>query len=238
MSSFFNLLVYGDPGVGKTVLAGSASLVPEMSPVLFVDIEGGTLSIRNRFPDVDRVRINRFEDIATLFNTLKAQFQNGKPVYKTLVLDSLSEIQKFGMYAIMQRGLAKAAEEGRAKDPDQPEIGDWGKNLEQIRKLVRAFRDLPCNTIFTCLAATTQDKRGRSLTHPNLNGKLAAEVAGFLDIVVYMYTKEQDEVMKRALLTLKTDEYVAKDRTDMLPTVVEDPTMSVLYDICFRASAA
>ena len=53
----FNTLIYGDSGAGKTVLAGSASNVLEMNPVIFVDIEGGTLSL-NLYKDIDVVKVD------------------------------------------------------------------------------------------------------------------------------------------------------------------------------------
>lgn len=48
--TFFNMLVYGESGSGKTTLAGSSDAVPEMRKVLIVDIEGGTLSLKAKFP--------------------------------------------------------------------------------------------------------------------------------------------------------------------------------------------
>jgi len=51
----FNLLIYGRSGVGKTLLAGSSYAVPEMRRVLLIDIEGGTLTLRKPFPDVERI---------------------------------------------------------------------------------------------------------------------------------------------------------------------------------------
>lgn len=221
------MLVYGDPGVGKTVLAGSAVEVPEMNPVIFLDLEGGTLSLRKRFPGVEKVRIKHFKDLSKAFNALA----KGGHGYKTVVLDSVTEIQKFGMYEIMERTLREDPD----RDPDLPGIGEWGKNTEQMRKVIRAFRDLPMNTIFTALARNEKDKKGRTSTKPSLSAKLADEVAGFLDIVVYMYRKEVDDVQERCLLTQATDEITAKDRTDNLPPALKDPTMSILYDLCMRS---
>jgi hypothetical protein len=60
---------------------------------------------------------------------------------------------------------------------------------------------------------------------------LSNEVAGFLDIVVYMYKKNVDDEIRRCLLTSETDDTVAKDRSDSLPLVVVDPTMATLYDL-------
>lgn len=228
---FINMLVYGDPGVGKTVLAGSASEVEALSPVIYVDVEGGTLSLRERYPDVHVVRVKSFNDFGKLFEELR----RGQHGYKTVVLDSITEIQKFGMYEVMKRALDNDPD----RDPDLPGIGEWGKNTEQMRRTIRAFRDLPMNTIFLGLAATDQDKKGNRLTKPALSAKLASEVAGFLDVVCYMYKKtdkDTDEV-KRLLLTDGTDEYIAKDRTDKLPPILEAPTMKTIHQIMFGDNA-
>lgn len=215
---YMNILFYGDPGVGKTRLAGTADSVPEMRKVLFVDLEGGTLTLTHSNPNVDIVRVSSWDEMQDVYNALYA----GNHDYSTVVLDSLTEIQKFNMYNIM-KGLVEFDAD---RDPDVPGMREWGKNLEQMRKFVRAFRDLPMHTIFTALMKNDKDKKtGLSQRKPYLSGKLADEVAGFLDIVCYMYIKEVDGEQTRLLLSSATDEIVAKDRTGKLPIVMINPDM-------------
>jgi len=221
-----NMLVYGDSGVGKTVLAASAAAVKEMSPVLLLDVEGGTFSIREKYADVDVVRVQTWKDMQAVYDAL---FNN--LTYKTIILDSLTEIQKFSMYNIMDDLVGREPD----RDPDVPGMREWGKNTEQIRKIVRAFRDLECNAIFTALATSDKDaKTGILKTKPSLSGKLKDEVAGFVDEVVFMYKKIMGDDIKRLLLTSGTDQQVAKDRSDKLPVIIEDPTMMKLYDYMFN----
>lgn len=229
-SEFFNMLVYGDAGVGKTVLAGSAIEVPEMRPVIHLDIEGGTLSLRNRYPEVDKVRIDSWEDLVRVYKELKSNPTS----YRTVILDSLTELQQFGMEEIMFRAVTKAEEEGDDRDPDLPGIGEHGKSNERMKKIIRRFRDLPLNTIFTALERVDVDRKNRKFIKPLLSPKLADQVAGWLDIVTYMYIKEVDGEQSRVLLTSNTDEVTAKDRTDKLPQTVLDPTMTKIYDLTMR----
>jgi len=224
-----NALLYGVPGSGKTTLAASASAVESMSPVLLLDVEGGTLSIRKRYPNIDVIRIRSFNDLSHVYGELKAQ---GEALhYKTIILDSLTEIQKFGMYEIMRRAVAAAEEKGEVRDPDLPGIGEWGKNTEQIRKLVRAFRDLPCHTIFCALAA--QEKKGRDGLRaiPQLSGKLSTEIGGFMDLVFFLYLKTDNDETRRFILTQGTEDIIAKDRSDSMPQYIESPTMQELSEI-------
>lgn len=220
-----NVLIYGPPGVGKTVLAGSADAVPAMRPVLMLDVEGGTLSLKRTHPDVDVVRVQTWTDMQKVYDAL----YKGSD-YRTVILDSLTEIQKFSMYGIMRELISKEPD----RDPDVPGMREWGKNIEQIRRLVRAFRDLPVHTIFTALSAIEKDaKTGITQARPSLSGKLSAEVGGFVDIVGYMYTKVVDGNVKRLLLTTGTDRQIAKDRTGRMPQIVEEPTMTTIYDYAF-----
>lgn len=225
---WFNMLVYGDPGVGKTMLCGSALAVPEMNPVLVIDVEGGTLTLRSRYPDVDVVRVQSFQDIQKVYDELYRG-----TTYKTIILDSLTEMQKFSMYGIMEDLVKKEAD----RDPDVPGIREWGKNTEQIRKMVRAFRDLPMNVLFTCLAVSDRDNKTGSVTiKPSLSGKLTNEVAGFVDQVFYMYIKVLDGEIHRLLLTSATEKHVAKwrDAPEPLPEAVVDPDMQMLHDLIYH----
>src|SRR5262245_16845975 len=108
------MLVYGEAGAGKTVLCGSASEVEEMAPVLFIDVEAGTLSLRAFYPRVEVVRVESMADMNNVFMALR----QGEGGYKTVVLDSLTEIQKFSMNDIM-RNLVKQEPD---RDPDIPSV--------------------------------------------------------------------------------------------------------------------
>lgn len=221
-----NMLVYGESGAGKTVLGGSADDVPEMRSVLVIDVEGGTFSLRKYHPDVHVVRVKTWNELQELYNVL----YSGDHSYRTVILDSITEIQKFSMVQIMI-DLVKAEP---ARDPDIPSIREWGKNIEQMRRIIRAFRDLPINTIFTALMREDKDNKTGTVTRkPMLSGKLASEVAAFLDIVTFLYVKnlEKDGKVERTrlLLTGATDTTIAKDRSGSLPLTLVEPTMKEIY---------
>jgi hypothetical protein len=238
---YLNILVYGDSGVGKTTFAGSADAVPDLRPVLFIDIEGGTFSLQNAGHNVDVVRVTTWKEMQELYNTLYAQVAAGTCPYQTIVLDSLTEIQKFNMYNVMEDLIKKKPDQ----DPDIPGMREWGKNIEQLRRFVRAFRDLELHTIFTALARVDKDDRtGVRWTKPSLSGKLADEVAAFLDIVVYYYVKQVQDpnnsggtINNRYLLTQKTESQIAKDRSGRLPIVVEEPSMKAVFDLIYPPTA-
>jgi hypothetical protein len=222
---YINMLVYGESGAGKTRLAGSACAVPEMSPVLLIDFEGGTLSLASDYSDVQVIRVTSWGAVDRLYGALY-----DKNPYKTIVMDSLSEIQKFSMAQIMKAVIAKDSE----RDPEVPSIREWGKNSEQIRRLVRALRDLPCNTIFTALANEDHDDRTNTdRFRPLLPGKLKSEVSGYVDIVGYLYRKEfgpaANREVKTLMLTQGTERHAAKDRTGCLPSIMEEPTMRDIF---------
>lgn len=229
-SEYYNILIFGESGIGKTTLAGSADAVPALRPVLFIDIEGGTTSLTHSYPEVETVRVKTWQDMQNVFNELA----EGKHGYKTVVLDSLTEIQKFNMYHVME----KAVLERSNQDPDVPAMRDWGISLEQTRRLVRGFRDLPMNTIFTALVREDTDKRTAITSYkPSLPGKAAGEIAAFLDIVVFYYQKPDPDTgeLTRYLLTQKTETHVAKDRSGKLPMTIENPTMATIHKLMTAA---
>lgn len=218
------MIIYGDSSVGKTRLCGSVREVPEMMPAIVLDVEGGMLSLKHKYPDLRVIRIDSFDKMQRAYDALFA----GTP-FKTVIIDSVTETNKFGMYDIMARAVRKDSD----RDPDLPGIGEWGKNSEQTRKLIRAFRDLPMNTIFTALRQDSKNKFGHTTTQPDLPGKLAGQVPALVDEVLYMYVKQVEGSYRRLLLCQRTEEIVAKDRSDNLPAVLgsgEELSMKLLYE--------
>lgn len=125
---FLNVLIYGDSGIGKTVMCGSATMVEAMSPVLILDVEGGVEPLRVLYPQVDVIRIKRIKDLQKAYDEL---FLDKHP-YKTIVLDSLTEIQKLYMSEIM----INTVKEDSDRDPDVPGMWEWNKNHTTLDTLI------------------------------------------------------------------------------------------------------
>jgi len=237
-SDWIKMLVYGDPGAGKTTLLGSAADVPEMCPVLIVDIEGGMKSIRNKWPQIEVIRIKdtltesgRVKSMAwdNLFN-LYEELKVGKYDYKTIIIDSVSEAYNLAMLWVLKWMLESRPD----RDPDLADKREYAKARAIMLKMMRSFRDLDRHVLFTSLKSTKEDQGTGQLINyiPALPGKLAYEVPGFIDEVLYldMVMKKDKEggghTAMRRLLSQPVNKYLAKDRSDNLPMTLENPTMS------------
>lgn len=213
------VLLYSDPGVGKTT---AAALSPKP---LIINCEGGTLCL-NKFKDfhkkldIQTFRPDNIKELQEIFWYLKS----GQHDRQTVVLDSLSEIQRMCMDEI----LSDPKRDDKF-DRDTPILQDYSKNTQQLRKLVRAFRDLPINVVFTCLASERKDETDGSVkVMPDLTPKLAADVMGYVDVVGYMFVSEEKGVRK--LLTQPKGKYMAKDRSGKLGTGLLEPTMFHVFN--------
>ncbi len=223
---WLNLLIYGDPGVGKTTFCGTAMDHPDTFPMLVLDVEGGSVTLRNR-PNIDVIQVRTIKQVSDAYNTL---FSQESCPYRTVILDSLTELQKLDMRTVMQQRFNDKPD---STDIDVPDQRAWGKSGERMRMIVRAYRDLPCNVIMTALATHEKDdKTGSTCYYPSLPGKLRNEVPGFFDIVGYMRAVDSggDEGITRTMQTVKTEKVIAKDRTNALDALIVAPSIPLMWE--------
>src|SRR5688500_18205870 len=116
--SKLNMLLYGEAGVGKTWLAGSASRVPSMRNVLYIDAEAGKATLREH-PDVEIVPAKTWQSYIDIYHALKA----GGHSYRTVVLDSLTEILEICKDQVMIE--MKLDPDISERDEDIPSIREW-----------------------------------------------------------------------------------------------------------------
>lgn len=233
--SFINLLVYGDPGCGKTYLSGTAADDPQTSPVLILDVEGGVTTLRGRSKNIEVVPIRSWVELNETYKKLYASQNSAKTLmpYKTIVIDSLTELAALDMKDIMVAAYAKNPD---TVDKDVPSQREWGKSREHIRTFVRAFRDLPCHVIYTAHCGTLQEQDQPTKYFPGFAGKLRSDVPGFMDIVGYYYPDITNGVITRTMQFQGSRRVVAKDRTGALGDSVENPTIPLLWEMIHNST--
>jgi phage nucleotide-binding protein len=223
--------MYGEPGSGKTHLCGTAADEEDTRPILLIDVEGGSLTLRKR-QDVDVLQVRRMSEVEATHNEL---FRN-PGYYKTVIIDSLTELQKLDMRHVT-RYIKEHSPNPDRYDDEVPDQRAWGKSGVRMSRIVRAFKDLPCNTIMTCLLATEQEKNEKGgetdivkLYYPSLPGKLRSEIPGYFDIVGFLKAEaDQSGNIKRSLQVAKTKKVIAKDRTASLGLMVNEPSVPLLW---------
>ena len=247
ISEHLKILVYADPGVGKTYFLGTADDDPRLTPALLVDTEGGTLTIRGK-KNIDVVRVRSYEDITKLIKHLRMPDHSkcSHRQWKCIMIDSLTELQKQIMQEILRMEYVKKP----SRDPDIPEMRDWGKNAERVRKVVRAFRDLQgYHIIFTLLQREIKDENtGITVVKPGLPGQLADDIAGFIDVVGFLQIvrkeetkKEGDKTVKKVIVSRQmvvqpVTRAIAKDRSNVLGDIIENPTLPKMLDAIMEAT--
>jgi hypothetical protein len=115
-----------------------------------------------------------------------------------------------------------------------PQYGDWNKDTEMIRLLVRSFRNLNMNVIFVAARQDKDDDKKRIFYKPALPGKLADEVQGFLDFVgLYVSSPASDDgTIRRRLYLAPGPQYQAKNRfRGFKANYIDDPTMQSILDV-------
>lgn len=251
---YIKMLVYGDYGVGKTYFAGTAQDVKDMANVINIDAEGGNKVLANR-GDIPSIRVKKYSELSAIFEYLRAHclfrdnnnvdmlrqseaFYRGvapqdikqPKIYNTVMIDSISEVARYCMYDLLSIDL------DRVKLDDtipQAEYKEWNALMEKIRLLIRKFRDLPMHVIFVASRQWDKDEANRQLFTPNIQGKLANEIQGFMDHVGY-YTLEKNDAneVHRFLILQPGKTYQAKNRFSNFSGVfLADPIMQDIFDL-------
>ncbi len=109
-----------------------------------------------------------------------------------------------------------------------------------VRRMVRAFRDLDAHVIFTAHEQEVGPDDKSKIVLPSLPGKLAKEIPGFIDEVVYIYARptgkkdaDGNMLIERRILAQPTPRYVVKSRGG-LPVSLRDPSIKAITDIVLK----
>lgn len=232
-------LIYGAPGVGKTLLAASAQSHPQMAKVLYANIDGGLITVASR-EGILEAPISNVDELEEL-QGMAARGAKELEGVNTLVIDSGTELLENYLREI----AAREAKRNKNRDIDKNQIEDYGEATAKLNRIFRWCRDLPLHVIMTAHEKVERkivDTRKQSkhdapvlAVRPKFTDKLGTSIMGCFDYVWYMYI---DNEGARCLLTQPSSIVQAKTRGEMfapaLGSVVKNPNMSEIFSLLIK----
>lgn len=213
-----SICVHAEAKVGKSWLAATAP-----KPLLILDAEGGARLLPKKIKKVvwhvDRgdpppkhdgwdVCIVYVRKLST-FTTVYTWLANREHPFKSVAIDSLTELQK------------RVIDEMTGSNPDVDiEQAVWGKVFRHMEDHIRKMRDLtnhPTRPI-DCLVLTALTHMKDGKLRPLVKGQLALTLPGFPDVIGYLYTAEDAEgkLVRKLAIQPVWSHLLAGDRTDIL----------------------
>lgn len=231
--SGLSALVYGGPKSGKSFFGDTTP-----APRLVLDAEAGsrfTPSIKKKWdpsvqapPEADGTWSTALVEVRD-YVTVKRAYEwlnSGQHPFKSVVLDSISEIQQKCIDNLVGINPMK--------------LDNWGQLLREIGDLVRSSRDLlthPTNPLeAVVLIAMAKDNNGRFV--PYAQGQLGTSLPFYPDIVGYLANRADDaQVLHRYLMLQPSDQWIAGERVGgKLGPWLENPNMQDMINSVFGSS--
>ena len=243
------MLVYGQPGVGKTRLVATASADPRLAPVLMLEAFGNPISIRGYKEKPDIVTVHDMADFNEPYDWLttgqdpKHPFcqQFGlKPPYKTIIVDSLTEVQRMVIRRITGQNFI-----GPGDPTPAMQRQGFGQLMGSMLNWAVCFLGLDMNVILTSHEAERQEVAGGIVyKKPLLWGQGGNELAGYCYMVMRLQTALSAEPWTRtipdnpvtdATQTIgwfcETTKHYAKDQYGIRTDHIIDPTMTEVMNL-------
>lgn len=233
VEDFSNSVLYGREGSGKTTALAKMVNIRPTGKVLIVNAEGGVkkIALRKRGVDVDRIvtwpppnKPITHKGLIQVCNRIASDLADDPNSWIGVGLDSATEIVQAILMAVQEKRVSAIKNSGKPVDENHVDIADYGDMSKMFRDVLRKFRDLPCHVVITALERRDVDKdTGKPQYGPAVTPGLQADLLGYVDFVLMLKAADEDGPFRA--LTRANSRYRAKDRFDVLPRVLAEPSL-------------
>lgn len=197
-----SVLIYGQPGIGKTTFGVSAP-----DAVLF-DYDGGVQRI-NGAHQVPTLQPTSWEDTALALQ----EIQNEMPEVKTIVIDTVGKMLDYMSAYIIKSDTKMAMRDGSLS------LKGYGVRKTMFVNFIKQLAIMGKNVVF--VAHEREERRGEeTFKRPEIGGSSANDLIKELDLVGYMYA-----VGKERVVTFDPAEYYYAKNTCNLPAAIKLPVV-------------
>ena len=234
----FNMLIYSEPGEGKTPLVASIRDVPDLMPALLIDCDSGTLSARG-FKGLSTVHLVKLArqlevDEWAALEKIYAWLRFGSHGFVSVILDGGSDLERFCEITCIMLGQERKDESGKDHDPDFAELSDYRRLQGRMVRMYQRFRDLTTTDgrRMTFIATAHEGVRkdpgtGAMIIQPLYIGAAAVRVQSKFDIVARL---THDNKGTKVLVPSLQGRARGRDRSHTLGDRIDDPTMAIVYE--------
>lgn len=226
------VLLYGKEGSTKTT---SGAKMSAFGKILVINAEGGLkkIPLRKRGANLDNIVVypRRGQTLtrtglAAVLRKVEADLMENPNSWYGIFLDSATEVTQIILGVAQKKRIktnVNAGKVGAAVDPDFIDIADYGTMSKMVREILRTLRDIPCHVVISALERRDIDKdTGKPAYGPAISPALATDMMGYVDLVLML--KAPDEDGPARALCKANSRYRAKDRFDVLPRVLAEPS--------------
>ena len=197
-----SVLIYGQPGIGKTTFGVSAP-----DAVLF-DYDGGVQRI-NGAHQVPTLQPTSWEDT----NIALQEIQNEMPEVKTIVIDTVGKMLDYMSAYIIKNDAKMAMRDGSLS------LKGYGVRKTMFINFIKQLSIMGKNVVF--IAHEREERRGEeTFKRPEIGGSSASDLIKELDLVGYMYA-----IGKERCITFDPQEYYYAKNTCNLAPVIKLPVV-------------
>ena len=198
------ILIYGQSGIGKSYLAGSAE------NAIMLDLEKGSASVKNK--DIDVIEISDAKEFKKAIVWAREQDK-----YKTIIIDSLTRYSEM-LFLVLKKMY-----------PDKKDgLNLWGDFDVASRSRIEEILSIPKNIIVTLLEEPVNDG-GILRKYPMYKAnKFKMMLPSYFDLVSHLVVNDEG---KRLMVNEPTNDSIGKNRFSSygIPNIITES--EELYDI-------